>query len=243
MLLFLLINILLYSQELVEEAIITDIKGVVEVLRVNTTYWQRIEKDDFLYIGDIVRTGKDGSAEIVFSDGNIVELTPFSKLKIEKIDVEKGEKLELEIGGVLIKVEKGKGFEIKTRHAVCAVRGTEFAVSVSKENTHVGVFSGKILLRHYDAKGRLAKRALVLRKNYETLVRMYLPPSRPKRLGRRMRFLKERMKRLRKRAKILRERMKRRFKERVKLKRKRAIKRQKIKRKRVKEYMRKRRRR
>jgi len=171
-----------------------DVEGIVEVLRINTTYWQKVNEEDFLYTGDIIRTGKKGKAEIVFTDGNIVELTPSSKLKIGKITGNKQE-LNLNMGGVLIKVKRGEGFQIATRHAVCAVRGTEFAVEVSKDNTHVGVFEGKVSLKHYDARGRLAKRELLLKKRYETIVKMYLPPERPKRLGKRMLLLKHILKR------------------------------------------------
>jgi len=245
MFLVIILSLFLFSQEStkkVEEAMVMDVEGIVEVLRINTTYWQKVNEEDFLYTGDIIRTGKKGKAEIVFTDGNIVELTPSSKLKIGKITGNKQE-LNLNMGGVLIKVKRGEGFQIATRHAVCAVRGTEFAVEVSKDNTHVGVFEGKVSLKHYDARGRLAKRELLLKKRYETIVKMYLPPERPKRLGKRMLLLKKRMKKLRARAKKLRERMKKKLNKRILERKKHILKRRKGEQKKINKYLRKRRKR
>ncbi len=141
-----------------------------------------------LEVGDRVRTGKDGSAEIAFEGDSIVTLRPNSEIRIA--DARRGRvEIAAARGGLLAKIQKalgmGGGFRVRTPTAVAAVRGTEFAVEIedgSGGETHVGVFDeGEVEVS--DAAGGPSERLIA---NQETVVRRGQRPAAPYQLKRLM---------------------------------------------------------
>jgi len=238
--LILAMSLLLPAQEQWEQAIVTNIEGEVRVLRPKTTYWHPASLEEILLVGDTVETGDRSSAELTFLDGNVVELGADSVLKIDqlgKYDKYMHEELGLEKGKLLSTVRKGSSFSVRTPQAVAAVRGTEFAVAVDEGESQVGVFDGSVSVKHYESEGKLSSSEVVLKKNYETLIKQYLSPDRPQRLGERMRKLQDRMVMLRERQKKRDEEMRERQKGKMKDKKETILNKRGQKKKGVEKYL------
>jgi hypothetical protein len=100
--------------------------------------------------GDHVRTGEDGTVELVMSDNALWILQPKSEVIVEHTETNAGH-LDLADGRLIGRVDSGRTagtvqeWEFDTPAAVVAIRGTEFGLSASRqEGTHLGVFEGKV---------------------------------------------------------------------------------------------------
>ena len=101
--------------------------------------------------GTRIRTGADGSAEIVFEDGSKLVLRSNSSMVLsqQKRQKQKKSSILLFFGRAWSKVNKAVGsdtkFEIKTANAVCGVRGTEFETIVAADGSlRVQVTEGQV---------------------------------------------------------------------------------------------------
>jgi len=101
--------------------------------------------------GTRIRTGADGSAEIVFEDGSKLVLRSNSSMVLsqQKRQKKKKSSIILFFGKAWSKVNKAVGserkFEIKTANAVCGVRGTEFETVVAADGSlRVQVTEGQV---------------------------------------------------------------------------------------------------
>lgn len=129
------------------QAKIVSMKGTVEVKIDPTRNWEPASIGQILYKEAIIRTGKNGKVELILSgkeereESAKVKLAPNSELAISYLETRQltgGEKtrLDLAIGRVMIKARELKGdseFEVKTPTSIAGVWGTEFEVSVTKE--------------------------------------------------------------------------------------------------------------
>jgi ferric-dicitrate binding protein FerR (iron transport regulator) len=100
-----------------------------------------------LRAGETVRTGRDGSARLFLSEGRgQAQLAAESEFTVTEDDGLHDFIGELKQGMVrlLAHLSKKERFEVRTPSAVCAVRGTDFAVENSGEQTRVRVFSGVV---------------------------------------------------------------------------------------------------
>lgn len=100
--------------------------------------------------GDRIRTGSDATVEVFLRDGESrVQVAPGTELTLSESGGV-GEFLELAFGKFRAQVVKrlGRPFEVRTPAAVCAVRGTIFAVHFDKEHgSELIVFEGSVELR------------------------------------------------------------------------------------------------
>jgi hypothetical protein len=96
--------------------------------------------------GEYIRTGQTGRAELVHGEESII-ISPNSVIGIPR---EKKEGLSTRIiqqaGSILLEVEKRnvKHFEVETPYLAALVKGTQFRVSVDKNDAHVDVLRGQV---------------------------------------------------------------------------------------------------
>jgi len=96
--------------------------------------------------GDYIRTGQNGRALLVHGEEYIL-ISPNSLIEIPR---EKKEGLSTTIiqkaGSILLEVEKQnvKHFEVETPLLAALVKGTQFRVTVDKNDTHVDVLRGQV---------------------------------------------------------------------------------------------------
>ncbi len=111
--------------------------------------------DDKIYLHELLITGDDGFASMVFESGSVVNLQPKTHAKLEKLNC-----LETD-DNCLIVIDSAQGeissdvknrdgqetdFRIKMPYASAAVRGTFFEVNADNEAIVVGVTEGEVLL-------------------------------------------------------------------------------------------------
>ncbi len=227
-------------------AVVSRVSGDVKSLKKNSQEWVQVVKDDVFSSGDIIQTFADGSCEVYLIDGTIFEIGPNSLLKIDDVYGEdnhlKRAILDLEMGELLSEIQKGLDYRVRTPQAVCAVRGTRFAVKAGKsKESRVAVFKGKVAVRNYEKSGKLAKRAQMVKKMQEARVRLYKKPQLSKKLSADMQKIRKRMVKNQSRRKALKKKIIKRRKAILKARKKKILKANKQKKKRLIEERRKRR--
>jgi len=128
-----------------EIATLDHLKGIVEVREVGQSVWRTAHLGDALKEGVSIRTALKSEASLVTTRGHRFKISSLSLFTLTDLN-ETQTKGFLEKGKVLSKVKPlhdQEKFSIKTPTAICAVRGTEFAVNVQEKGaTWVEVYKG-----------------------------------------------------------------------------------------------------
>ena len=150
-----------YSQGKFEswDARLKRISGEVLVKPAGAAEWSKIEGAIPLEMGDSVKTGSGGSAEIYLDDKGAMTLGCSTELEVSSVE-QSDSIFTLIYGSLAAKIrhflnEKFK-MQVHTPSAVCAVRGTEFAVEYSRlgNETSVAVYDeGQVAVSALDEKG------------------------------------------------------------------------------------------
>lgn len=128
----------------VEVASNLDVKDASEIK------FEKIRNNHVLIEKNVLKTGEDGKCEIKLDDGTILKLAEDTVIVLGEINYDKNGDtntlLKLLGGSVLMKVTKlndGDKFNVSTPTAVAGVRGTEFTMSVNKnEKVELTVLQG-----------------------------------------------------------------------------------------------------
>jgi hypothetical protein len=130
----------------VPEGKIFNSSGRVECMRAGRKTWVKVVPPFILAQGDRVRTGSRSMAEIYMRYGAKVRLGAKTRFVINRISREKNSVTVL-VGRLeaWIKKNASRRFEVRTPSAVCAVRGTTFAVEVGNDGETVwDLFKGAL---------------------------------------------------------------------------------------------------
>ncbi len=118
----------------VSDGKLSDLSGVVYFKGKDAAAWAIASKGQELNDGDAVKTGSDGRAQLLFSDGTKLMLGNDTEIEITKFLVKgksRGAVFTLSTGKVRAVVRKFSGksdVRVKTPTAVAGVRGTDFIV-------------------------------------------------------------------------------------------------------------------
>jgi hypothetical protein len=130
-------------------AVITDHSGTALVF--SDGKWNPAEINMPIYEGDGLRTKSDSALEITFDDATIIKLGPNTDLKLSAMKRNQNVAttvFSLIKGRFLAIVDKLKNadsrFEVHTKMAIAAVKGTEFAITADDSETNLGVFEGAV---------------------------------------------------------------------------------------------------
>lgn len=117
-----------------------------------------------VFEGAMIKSEKDSRAKIVMSDRNVFNLSPDSKLVIQKYDnnpASKNVSLSLEEGKVRVNVEQKydgtkEKFLLKTPTVVAGVRGTQFLASfdTASKQSQVFTFKGTVAMTSFSSTGQ-----------------------------------------------------------------------------------------
>lgn len=111
---------------------------------------------------DVINTGVQSTAKMVFDDKSTITLTPNSKMEVKEFAIKGKERrgiFSLTMGKLVANVTKFVGgknaFEVHTPTAVCGVRGTGFEVAVAESglSTTITCTSGSLTLTAFNAMG------------------------------------------------------------------------------------------
>ena len=132
-------------------ACIYQFKGDVQVLEPGSQAWLTVKSAVPLTEGERLKTGPGAWCQVLAGDGTFLNLYENSETVIEKLRLEKEKRdygFNFIKGRILWMAAKLKNraskFEITTPSAVCAVRGTDFAIDVSSDATDIGLFEGQL---------------------------------------------------------------------------------------------------
>jgi hypothetical protein len=117
-----------------------------------------------VFEGATVKSEKDSRAKIVMADRNVFNLSPESKMTIQKYDATAGKKnvsLSLEEGKVRVNVEQKydgnkEKFLLKTPTVVAGVRGTQFLAGYNSasKTSQVVTFKGSVAMTSFSPSGQ-----------------------------------------------------------------------------------------
>lgn len=141
----------------------SSVKGTVErTAGFGEREWIKVKNGDVILVNDRVRTGADGSFILTYDDGNVVAVTPLTRVRVDEMSRKGNEarsELQVRTGRVLAFAKKlstpESTFVIKTPYGVAGVRGSEIAVTVSEESTLLEVVSGMFSITMGDTQGDL----------------------------------------------------------------------------------------
>jgi len=146
---FLLIPGILGAEDII--AYVGEVGGEVNVIRASEGKTITAEMGMLLSPGDVVKTGEEGYASIVFQDdGSRVKLDEESQLTLNAIRQKKtlSKRLFLETGKIWARITKRRGtdVEVKTPTSVASVKGTKFIMEEKKGETNLWVLADSVLL-------------------------------------------------------------------------------------------------
>ena len=163
-----------YSQNQAQswDARLKVVSGTVMVKTIQGDEWSQITGEMPLDPNDVVKTTADGIAEIYLDDKGVMALGRNTELEISDL-VQEDAVFTLNVGSLVAKIkhflnEKIK-MQVRTPAAVCAIRGTEFAVEYSMMNkeSSVAVFDeGRVAVNQVGESGKDSQEYL-LEKNTE----------------------------------------------------------------------------
>ena len=193
---------------------VNSVYGKAYVKSDEARHWSKIEKGLPLEYDDIIKTDPGANVVLSFDNKGIVRIE--GNTEIELSSIEKNDSvLNLIKGSLVAKInhflDKAFKFKVKTPTAVCAIRGTEFAVEYSsfKDETGVAVFDeGKVGVRptHSNVE-KYGDYETIIGKNTELFLGPKIRRMKKAKL-RRMAFHKSKLLKVRKRIKNLRKKWK-----------------------------------
>lgn len=136
-----------------ETGCIYDLGGTAQIQKSGAGQWLTALKGLPVAEGDRLRTGAGSWCEILFKDGSFIKLDADSETAADTLRASAEERVfsfSFLKGKALWLAAKIKGkaasrFSVRTPSAVCAVRGTDFAITISTAGeTSVGLFEGLV---------------------------------------------------------------------------------------------------
>ncbi len=139
------------GQEVIGAGQFFSIIGRVEVQRAGQTLWESGHHKQPVFNGDFVRTGRDGTAEILFADGSLYRISPDSLLEIHnQLSQESPGTVKMVVGRINV-YTSGTPSTVTTDSVETEIeRDSRVAVDVAGEGqeTTVSAFQGSATVRN-----------------------------------------------------------------------------------------------
>ena len=167
-------------------AVIESMSGEVQVQKGGKGDWVAAKQGGLLQAGDKIKTGAKSTTVIKWGKDNVMKLTPFSSVTIDRLDKNpaagaENSSVDMWSGKVYARAKKMNGpqstFEVKTPTAIAGVRGTELGVGITADDaTAVECLSGKVQVRG------VAGGEVLLGEREKTMVKKGAAPEKPEQL-------------------------------------------------------------
>jgi ferric-dicitrate binding protein FerR (iron transport regulator) len=123
--------------------------------------WKTFGKHTLLGPGEVVRTGADGFAELMFNDGSRINLDANSSLMLESANGNTST-YRLTLGRIKAHVKRlgDRRYKVRTPTAICGVRGTEFVLETNEAGASaVVVLQGEVAFGAAESRQSLPVRS------------------------------------------------------------------------------------
>jgi len=143
------------SLQAAEIGTLRGVTGAVDIMAGGKLPSRPVKSGDKVSSGDFIRTKSGGFAEVVYSDGTVLRISPRSRVDVgehfsgkspdrSEVRLTRG-KLQAVVDLQQVKTGAGvKKFEVRTPNAIAGVRGTNFFVSHERSVTGIFVQSGSV---------------------------------------------------------------------------------------------------
>lgn len=121
------------------------VQGTVEVQRVGTSQWQRVQLNGTFRAGDTIRVAEKSRADIAMLDQSVLRLNANTTITVEGVKGRGTGLLNMLKGAAHFLSRGPQSLEVQTPFAVAGVRGTEFLVQVEAATSTVTVFEGTVV--------------------------------------------------------------------------------------------------
>ncbi|SFI68325.1 TonB-dependent receptor [Nitrosomonas sp. Nm34] len=128
----------------VKAARIVSFEGIVELSRVGEQRWQRVESNEELCLGDMLRVRSHSRASIRLSNDSMLRLDQKTTITFAEPEDKKNTWLDLVKGKLHIITRTPQPFKIRTPFFNAGVDGTEFYIGVEEDEANVLVYEGKV---------------------------------------------------------------------------------------------------
>lgn len=136
---------------------IVSFQGPVDLKSAGADAWRPAALDAPVCAGDMVRTGAEGRAALVFRrTDTILRVDQNTRMRIRQPRVEKRSFIDLILGAVHFFSRTPEGLDVDTPLVNAAVEGTEFFISATGDRALLIVFEGRVLARNDRGSIRLA---------------------------------------------------------------------------------------
>ncbi|MGB5562701.1 MAG: FecR domain-containing protein [Sedimenticolaceae bacterium] len=161
-------------------------RGQVELTRADGAQETAVAPGLIIRLGDVLKTGEDSSATVIFADGTKLTLRSASEMRFDHLSAHGktgmvDSRLHLIDGRMDTRVKPAVGpgsrFEIQTPSAISAVRGTEYRAAVTADGhaSNIEVLRGKV-------KVTGARKSRLVNAGFGTQVAQGQPPTPPRKL-------------------------------------------------------------
>jgi hypothetical protein len=168
-------------------------KSGEEVRFIDVTDWRSVDLKQDLLSGDILRTNEIGQLAIVFSDRTQIRLGRNTSMVVKQITNETSSDtvLQLQSGTIWARAERGgPGVQVQTAAAAAAIRGTDWTMTVSGNNTSLTVLEGVVQLANPQGSvevrqgegaaatlGQAPRKVVIVDSDDREQMLFYLPPG------------------------------------------------------------------
>ena len=124
------------------------VQGVVEVQVVGSTDWRAMQRHDAYCPGDTIRVGENSRASLSLANGSVLRLRAGSTLTLEEMRAKRTSLISLLKGAAHFFSRRPNSLEVRTAHTVAGVRGTEFYINVTDDQTALHIFTGEVVAKN-----------------------------------------------------------------------------------------------
>ncbi len=119
-----------------------------DLFRVAATSQLPITKGDAVQEGEVIRTGREGSAVVELNDGSLIEMRQRSELRLK--ESRRGTTIDLERGSVIVQAAKQRErhLYVQTEDCLVSVTGTIFSANHGTKGSRVAVIEGEVRVAH-----------------------------------------------------------------------------------------------
>ena len=119
-----------------------------DLFRVAATSQLPITRGDAVQEGEVIRTGREGSAVVELNDGSLIEMRQRSELRLK--ESRRGTTIDLERGSVIVQAAKQRErhLYVATEDCLVSVTGTIFSVNHGTKGSRVAVIEGEVRVAH-----------------------------------------------------------------------------------------------